>query len=111
MYCVAYEMWNVPTELIFFLLNGLLVFSCISESKTLDEPDFTLPVKSPVVELDVDDSDCYNNCMTLLLRLLITRRKHKENKETTLDNVETPRDETQSKHVKIRGRRRTKNKA
>jgi hypothetical protein len=29
---------------------------------SLDETDFTLDVKSPVVELDVDDLDCCYNC-------------------------------------------------
>jgi hypothetical protein len=34
-----------------------------------------LHVKSPVVELDVDDLDCCYNCITLLIRLLIRRKR------------------------------------
>jgi hypothetical protein len=44
-----------------------------------DEADFTLHVKLPVVELDVDDSDCCYNCLTLLIRLLIQRDDHEQN--------------------------------
>jgi hypothetical protein len=42
---------------------------------SLDETDFILHVKSPVVELDVDDLDCCYNCITLLIRLLIRRKR------------------------------------
>jgi hypothetical protein len=44
---------------------------------SLDETDFVLHVKSPVVELDVDDLDCCYNCITLLIRLLIRRKRTK----------------------------------
>jgi hypothetical protein len=43
----------------------------------IDETDFTLHVKSPVVELDVDDLDCCYYCITLLIRLLIRRKRTK----------------------------------
>jgi hypothetical protein len=36
---------------------------------------FTLHVKSPVVELDVDDLDCCYKCITLLIRLLMRRKR------------------------------------
>jgi hypothetical protein len=42
---------------------------------SLDETDFTLNVKSPVVQLDVDDLDCCYNCINLLIRLLIRRQR------------------------------------
>jgi hypothetical protein len=43
----------------------------------IDEVDFTLHVKLPVVELDVDDSDCCYNCITLFVRLVIQRKRVK----------------------------------
>ena len=45
---------------------------------SLDETDFTLHVKSPVFELDVDDLDCCYNCISLLIRLLIRRKRIKQ---------------------------------
>ena len=45
---------------------------------TLDETDVKLRVKSSVIELDVDDSDCCYNCMTLLIRLIMQRTRVSE---------------------------------
>ena len=38
-----------------------------------DETEFTVHVKSPVLKLGVDDSDCCYNCTTLLIRLMMER--------------------------------------
>ena len=41
---------------------------------TFDELDFTVHVKSPVVEIQADDADCCYKCLTVLMRLMIERR-------------------------------------
>ena len=40
-----------------------------------DQVDFTIRVKSPVFEVDFDDSGCCNSWITLLLRVLVGRKR------------------------------------
>jgi hypothetical protein len=47
----------------------------IIDMLSLDETAFALHVKSPAVELDNDDLDCCNSCITLLIRLQIRRKR------------------------------------